>query len=56
MEYQVIDGPHEGMKVHTPGKAGLKVLKVPFENGRFVAVYEMHSEGLALAEVEPAGV
>jgi len=56
MEYKVIDGPHEGLEVHTPGNSPLKSLKVPFEDGRFLAIYEINTDGLALAEVEPLGV
>jgi hypothetical protein len=56
VQYKVIDGPHEGLEVHTPGNAPLKALKVPFEDDKFMAIYEINLEGLALAEVEPLGI
>jgi hypothetical protein len=52
MDWTIQDGPHEGETVHSPGNTKPLKVRIPFESGKFLAVYENINERLVLSDVE----
>lgn len=52
MTWMIHDGPHEGEEVRVPGNSKPLFVRIPFESGKFMAVYENINEKLVLSDVE----